>query len=634
MEGLLVLLSALSLVCGQKIPRLKLWQTDSPGLRFASAESPSVLFHEERCTQAYIGGRGVLYILTINGPNVSESKIMLKPDDKAMKKCEDKYPTAQDVCDNYIRVIQRINNITIIVCGTNADSPRCWFMNKDSKIVRDSSGQQDFINGERISPALPSQAAVTISVEGNLYSALSQERSVVQRSYGEKKLVKTEDKWLGRAEVVSMALLPEKDKTAEEIYFFFNDINRTAGQDEESIKVKLGRVCKVDEGGKNFLVDFWTTFLKADLICGGPSDFQYFNKLQDAFLLAGDSESRGTVFAVFRSLCGSTAVCAYSMDRISRAFATSKLKGYSNPLTVRPGKCVPQATTNTLSRNILSVIKDYPEIEEVIHPDGNQPLYVLPPDQAYTRVIADRVWDFSNNPHTVLFLGTDKGKIHKVLYSNGQATILAELSPFPDVAPVSTMALDTSTGHLYVGSTLQLKHVPLADCGQYGDTCRKCILARDPYCGWDPTNRRCSAISQEGNDTGSNLLQSFDPQNMTVCEKEAAHLSQDNMKVVSVDHDGYIYLPCPVRSHHASYMWWKDGSRPYPCAIEGNSCTLRFNKDTPMHGGIFKCKATEEGTEEEITAYKLVVQGGSGIPRLSLLTMTAVLLPANSFGLL
>nr|XP_033779257.1 semaphorin-7A-like [Geotrypetes seraphini] len=630
METLFFLLSALPLVCGQKIPRLKLLQADYPGLTFERAENHSVLFHDEGCTKAYIGGRGVLYVLTISDHHVSHNKILLNVDEKALKTCKLRYPAAQDDCDNYIRVIQRINSTNLIICGTNAESPKCWFLTKGSKEPQSNLGQP--VSGDRIAPALPSQPAVTLAVEGELYSALSQDRSVFQRSFGQKKLVKTEEKWLGRAEFIGMALLPEKDKSIEEIYVFYNEVNRTAELDKEPIKARLGRVCKVDEGGKNFLVDFWTTFLKARLICGSPSDFQYFNKLEDAFVLAGDSESRGTMFGVFSNIWGSTAVCAYSMDRIKQAFATSKLKGFQSPMTgSRPGKCVPQVTTNTLPKNVLSAIKEHPEIEDNIYPEGNRPLYVLPPDQTYTRIIADHVWDFSNNPHTVLFLGTDKGKIHKVLYSNGQASILAELSPFLKAAPVSTMALDSSTGYLYVGSTLQVIRMPLADCEQYGETCRKCVLARDPYCGWDSTNKRCSAISQGGNDTNSNLLQSLDPQNVTVCEKAAARLSQENVKMVSVDRAGYIYLPCPVRSQHASYTWWRDGSKKYPCVVEGGSCTLRFNKDTPVHDGIFRCSATEEGVEEEITAYKVVMHSSGGIPRLSLPTIAAIFLLAITF---
>lgn len=41
---------------------------------------------------------------------------------------------------------------------------------------------------------------------------------------------------------------------------------------------------------------------------------------------------------------------------------------------------------------------------------------------------------------------------------------------------------------------MEVQRLPLADCGRYGDSCRECILSRDPYCGWDRARRKCIAI--------------------------------------------------------------------------------------------------------------------------------------------
>lgn len=39
-----------------------------------------------------------------------------------------------------------------------------------------------------------------------------------------------------------------------------------------------------------------------------------------------------------------------------------------------------------------------------------------------------------------------------------------------------------------------MQRLPLADCGRYGVSCRECILSRDPYCAWDMSKRKCTAI--------------------------------------------------------------------------------------------------------------------------------------------
>uniref|UniRef100_A0A452GXD6 Semaphorin 7A (John Milton Hagen blood group) n=1 Tax=Gopherus agassizii TaxID=38772 RepID=A0A452GXD6_9SAUR len=608
----------LSAFCSaQKIPRLKFTLKDSPVLSFENGEKSTVLFHDAGSEQLYVGGRGALRILTYKESEVNQTQVPLLADEKAEKNCRSKPGAVQAECDNYIRVIQRLNSSSIIVCGTNAGSPKCWFLSNDTRLQQDKRGQALAISGESLAPASPSQPAAAIAVEGSLYSALSQDRSTIQRSYGPRKLLRTEDKWLAKAEFVTAALVPGKESHLDEIYFFYNEVNKTAGLDEEPVKAQLGRVCKVDEGGKSLLVDFWTTFLQARLVCGSPTHPQRFNQLHDAVVLGEGRKGQGMLYGIFASAWGTTAVCAYSMDKVTRAFKTSKLKGYTNILPAhRPGTCVPYNSPNAPSKAVLSIIKDYPEIETVIYPEGQRPLYVLQTNDTYTKVVADRVLDASNTSRSVLYLGTDKGKIHKVLQTGGQTVIIAELSPFRRDAPISGMALDAFTGHLYVATEFEVTRLPLADCGQYRETCWKCVLAKDPYCGWDPDGKKCSAISGESNDTASNFLQNLDPEAEDVCEGAAEQVAPEALKKVSVDPTSYIYLPCPLRSHHAIYTWVKDGSKQYPCAMDGHSCTLRFGENAPMDQGLFKCTATEDGYLEEITAYKLTLNAAC-IPPLS-----------------
>lgn len=49
-------------------------------------------------------------------------------------------------------------------------------------------------------------------------------------------------------------------------------------------------------------------------------------------------------------------------------------------------------------------------------------------------------------------------------------------------------------GHIYAGSDLGAAQVPLATCGR-SLTCMDCVLARDPYCGWDAAAGKCSLVS-------------------------------------------------------------------------------------------------------------------------------------------
>uniref|UniRef100_A0A6J0U1X4 Semaphorin-7A-like isoform X1 n=1 Tax=Pogona vitticeps TaxID=103695 RepID=A0A6J0U1X4_9SAUR len=600
----------LGLVSSQKIPRLKLVPKDALWSAFPETESPKAVFYDVDSRQVLIGGRGMLWVLTFTDSEITQQNITLKAEEKAEKDCQRKNASREVNCDNLIRVIEKWNK-KILVCGTNAGAPKCWFLINTTTWEKKNEGQVITLLGENIVPALDSQNAVAIAVEGSLYSALSGNKSSIHRSYGTKKGIKTEDSWLGNAEFVGAAALAEKNPSLDEIFFFYNEVNQTAGLDEEPYRAQLGRVCKVDMGGKPILTDSWSTFLKARLVCGHPHEPLRFHHLQDAFVFTKDGKDKAVLYGVFSSTWGSSAVCSYSMDRISSIFKTSTFKGATGSIPIpRPGTCVSPDSYHVLPRQTLTFIKDHPELDTVIYPDEEHPLYILRNNDTYTRVVVDRVRDASNESYDVLFLGTAKGKIHKVLRSKEQTVIIAEISPFKEQEPISSMILDSSRGYLYVSTRAEVTRLPLFDCEQYSENCWKCVLARDPYCGWDVEERKCSAVSQSKNSTASRLLQSLDSTNTThVCEAAEEKLVQEALKKVSVDPTSYIYLPCPLRSHHAIYTWVKD-DKTYPCSMDEQSCTLRFGESTPMDQGVFRCTAKEEGYQEEITAFKVTLNGG------------------------
>lgn len=55
-------------------------------------------------------------------------------------------------------------------------------------------------------------------------------------------------------------------------------------------------------------------------------------------------------------------------------------------------------------------------------------------------------------------------------------------------------------GQLYAGSEVAAVQMPLSSCGRYV-SCMDCVLARDPYCGWDFASNSCIAINHADPDT-------------------------------------------------------------------------------------------------------------------------------------
>lgn len=71
-----------------------------------------------------------------------------------------------------------------------------------------------------------------------------------------------------------------------------------------------------------------------------------------------------------------------------------------------------------------------------------------------------------------------------------------------------------------------------------------------------------------------------------------------------------VFLPCPVRSFHATYRWEKDNCvKNYPCLFSGDFCVLGPVVDTPLREGVFRCMATEDGFKVEVISFRLKNNG-------------------------
>ncbi|XP_036393751.1 semaphorin-7A [Megalops cyprinoides] len=600
-----------SLVYAETSPRLKFTVEEPTRFHFVKPEHYMTLYLQEGGDVLYVGAQSMIYMLTFTGKGVKETQIPVPADENAKEACLSK-SQSQIECDNFITVMQKVSD-AFVVCGTNAGTPKCWQLVNDT-VLTDVASEQ--MTPSDISSPFPSQRSVSLSTDGSLYSALSAAGSQpgsIRRTFGSRKLLKTENKWLHNPQFVGAAMIPGSRKHKEEIYFFFSEFNKTAVVDEEPYRARIGRVCMVDEGGvKNMLADSWTTFLKARVMCGVGSTPRQYNNLRQAFALTAQERRMGIIYGLFSNAWDTTVVCAYSIEDIDKAFSTSKLKGYSNSLTGhRPGTCVLKNVTSSLNTKTLAVIKDHPEIEDVLRPVGEAPLN-LPTDDHFTQTAADTVLAVNDEHYSVLYLGTEKGKVLKILHTIEEAFIISQYTLFHSEGPITAMAIDSQGGHLYVSQATEIQRLPLADCSRYGDTCRECVLSRDPYCGWDPAKKKCTPIPAGYNISTGAIVQSLDQSNTSVCgEATALKVHSTSPKEVVVDSDGPVLLPCPVRSYHATYGWEKDNCiKRYPCSITGGSCVLAPTPDLPLKEGVFRCMALENGYKEEVVSYRLVFNGG------------------------
>ncbi|KAM6909622.1 semaphorin-7A [Xenentodon cancila] len=610
-----MLLSMFATVIAGKSPRLKFVVHEPSRFHFQTPENYLSMYHQEGSDTLYVGGRAKIYVLNFTDRGVRDQQIPAASDQTAIDTCKAKAAPLELECDNFITVLQKVNE-TFVVCGTNAGSPRCWMLVNDT-VLTDVKGNGQIGSASDISPAYPSQKSISLPTDGSLYSAKSSvggHAGSIRRTFGSQKLLKSENVWLLNPQFAGAAVIPSSEKYKEEIYFFFSEFNKTAKVDEEPFRARIGRVCTGDEGGiRSVLPESWTTFLKARVMCGAGNTQQQYNNMKQAVVLTAQDKRAGVLYGLFSNAWGRTVICAYSIEDIDQAFSNSKLKGYSSsPTGNRPGLCVSKGHSipeNQYIKN-LSVIRYHPEIEDVIRPVGVAPLD-LPTDDQITHTVADIVLAVNDEHYSVLYLGTEQGKVLKVLHTSDEVFIISQYSLFHNEGPVLNMAIDSQKGHLYVGTAMEVQRLPLADCGRYGDTCRECILSRDPYCGWDKARRKCIATPPGYNVTSGTIIQNLDQSNSSICG-EAAALKQrrTSPKEVLVQSNTTVFLPCPVHSFHATYRWEKDNCKKnYPCLFSGDFCVLGPVVNTPLKEGVFRCMATEDGFKVEVISFRLVNDG-------------------------
>uniref|UniRef100_A0A667YLL1 Sema domain-containing protein n=1 Tax=Myripristis murdjan TaxID=586833 RepID=A0A667YLL1_9TELE len=511
-------------------------------------------------------------------------------------------------CDNYIKSMHRTDDGNLYVCGTNAFSPSCDYMSfNNSHLVMEN--RRDFGTGKV--PLEPNQRHTSLLVD-TLYSATFTDfwgtQPVVQKSGP--KTIKTDSSgsWLNDPTFASMSLV-ETGTNSEEgeddsIFLFFTE---KALERDRTLVSRVARVCKGDIGGRKALMSRWTSFLKARLDCPiGQGALP--SLVQDVYLLKDQHDWRNSVFyATFTSQsdsCSQSAVCAYKVSDIIRAFNGPFWSEYgSSPLEEelpypRPGACINDAmrargfqSSLDLPKETLQFVKENHLMATVVRPLTGGPLLVQS-DTTFTKIVVDRVTALNGEEHPVMLIGTDSGWLQKAVKLNGEdGRVLEELQLFQAPHPIDFLQLSSSTGQLYTGFNDEIIQLNTRDCSRY-KFCSDCVLARDPYCGWDMVQQRCTISSE---------IQDIADGDVSMCPKSDSK-PFDIPLTVGISQ----LLPCSVDSN-LPVSWWYHGRiispGPRHTVLKQG---LLIEKPTEADAGLYSCHTME--TVKGKPHYKMVFQ--------------------------
>uniref|UniRef100_A0A8C4DX01 Semaphorin-5A n=1 Tax=Dicentrarchus labrax TaxID=13489 RepID=A0A8C4DX01_DICLA len=483
-----------------------------------------------------VGARNYLFRLDLSNMSLIQATEWA-PDEDTRRSCQSKGKTEvtsipppittlhlssspaflQIECQNYIRVLL-VNKTEVMTCGTNAFQPLCI-----TREVGNMSSVLERLNGVARCPYDPRHNSTAVVTEsGELYAAtvidFSGRDPVIYRSLGGMPPLRTaqyNSKWLNEPHFIS----------AYDIglfTFFFLRENAVEHDCGKTVYSRVARVCKNDIGGRFLLEDTWTTFMKARLNCSRSGEIPfYYNELQSTFYLPEQDLIYG-IFTTNVNSIAASAVCAFNLSAITQAF-NGPFRSQENPRstwlpTPNPihnfqcGTINDEGPNEGLTERSLQDAQRLYLMNDVVQPESVDPL-VMQDDVRFSNLVVDIVQGMDTLYH-VMYISTEYGTILKALATpnkNLQGCYLEEMELLPSGVrePILSLQILHSDRSLFVGLNNRVLKIPLERCSTY-KTETLCLEARDPYCGWDFRQRRCTTLEDS-----SNMSQW--KQNITVC---------------------------------------------------------------------------------------------------------------------
>ncbi|KAJ9597977.1 hypothetical protein L9F63_011178, partial [Diploptera punctata] len=282
---------------------------------------------------------------------------------------------------------------------------------------------------------------------------------------------------------------------------------------------RVARVCKHDKGGPHQFGDRWTSFLKSRLNCSVPGDYPfYFNEIQSTSDIMegsyGDHVEK-LIYGVFTTpvnSIGGSAVCAFSVKSILETFEgpfKEQETMNANWLAVpslkvpepRPGQCVNDS--RTLPDVSVNFVKTHTLMDEAVPAFFTRPILIrISLQYRFTKIAVDQqVRTPDGKAYDVLFIGTDDGKVIKVLNAASfdsdktvNSVVIEELQVLPPSVAVKNLyvvRMDGEESKLVVVSDDEIQAVKLQRSEGFG---MECVALQDPYCAWDNVENHCTAV--------------------------------------------------------------------------------------------------------------------------------------------
>uniref|UniRef100_A0A3P9JEE9 Semaphorin-3F n=1 Tax=Oryzias latipes TaxID=8090 RepID=A0A3P9JEE9_ORYLA len=648
-----------------------------------------ILRMDEDHDHMYVGSKDHILSLDLHDVNRNPRIIHWPVSERRRMECLVSGKDAFDECANFIRLIEPWNRTHLYVCGTGAYNPVCTFANRGHKTQTSMYLQMAQAKGRASRAAEPSAVHETLGlkeeifhlepgtvesgkgkcsydpklnsvsalINGELYAGVYVDfmgtDSAIFRTLGTKTAMRTDQynsRWLNDPTFIHVHLIPDSaEKNDDKLYFFFREKSSDMGQSPVT-QSRIGRICLNDDGGHCCLVNKWSTFLKARLICsvpGADGTETHFDELRDVYIQPTQDTKNPVIYGVF-SVSGSvfkgSAVCVYSMADIRMVFNgpfahkegpsyqwvsyTGKIP-YPRPGTCPGGTFTPNMkSTKDYPDEVINFMRNHPAMNNAVYPVHKRPLVVRTKvDYEFTTIAVDQVAAADGN-YEVLFLGTDKGTVQKLIVLpkddlQTEELVLEEVEVFKVPTPITTMKISSKRQQLYVSSAVGLTQLALHRCDMYGEACADCCLARDPYCAWDGKSCSRYSTSQKRSDPFRRSRRQDVKYGNPIrqCRGFNSNANKNTLEMVQYGVEGSsTFLECQARSPHAVIKWHlhRDNSDRRK-EMRSDSRVLKTEQGLLLRSlqlsdsGLYQCTATEKNFKHTLVKLQLVVLSNRAI---------------------
>ncbi|XP_040214702.1 semaphorin-3B [Rana temporaria] len=634
-------------------PRLKLSYHDlSPhGLRtYTNNRSccyDALLLDEER-GRLFVGGKNYLLSLSLDDITKNEQLIHWPALVEWREECNWAGKDINVECMNYVKILQLYNRTHLYTCGTGAFHPACGYLHvgqrtDDTVFKLDISRLED---GKGRCPYDPKHAAASVLIGDEMYSGVATDLMgrdfTIFRSLGRRPPLRTEQhdsRWLNEPKFVKVFWIPESENQDDDkIYFFFRETPVEGLGGVKQSYARIGQICRNDVGGQRSLVNKWTTFLKARLVCSMPGTDgggdTYFDELRDVFLLQTRDRRNPLIYALFStssSVFRGSAICVYTMNDIRRAFLgpfahkegpNYQWVSYQGRVPYpRPGMCPSKTfgsfdSTKNFPDDVLQFARNHPLMFNPVVPGSGRPIFLRSHNGVtLTQLTVDRV-AAADGEYDVMFIGTDVGSVLKVIsvpkhsWHHREELVLEELQVFKNGSAITSMQLSSKRQQLYVGSAVGISQVPLHRCGIYGKACAECCLARDPYCAWDGTS--CTRyLPNTKRRSRRQDVRNGDPSSLCSGEQQRATVQEKRLFGVE---GSTAFLECLPKSLRARVTWTHQKSPESPRKevqfderIIGTDRGILLRTVMRRDTGTYLCHSSEHGFTQVLLQLNLEV---------------------------